>query len=153
MEATRPMMSAADQAELNRFVHDHNLRINPERQPQQSLGKDDFLKILITQLSFQDPTSPMEDKEFIAQMAQFSTLEQISNLNKEMRTLVQSSRSAEAYSMLGREIQAYDPIQQKTISGTVNSVFYKGEEIMIGVGDEHISMASIHSVNLREKMN
>jgi flagellar basal-body rod modification protein FlgD len=113
-----------------------------------SLGKDSFLKLLVTELRHQDPTKPMEDKEFIAQMAQFSSLEQITNMNKEIKNLVQSSKSAEAYSILGREIKAYDSKQQKTISGTVNSVFYKGDEIMISVGDDHVSMESIHSVNI-----
>ena len=113
------------------------------------LGKDAFLKLLVTELRHQDPTRPMEDKEFISQMAQFSSLEQMSNMNKEMKSLVQSAKSAQAFSMLGRDIEAYDPIQQKAIVGTVNSVFYKGDEIMIVVGNDNVAMANIHSVNVR----
>ncbi|OMD05304.1 flagellar hook capping FlgD N-terminal domain-containing protein, partial [Paenibacillus odorifer] len=46
-----------------------------------TLGKDQFLKILITQLQNQDPMQPMEDKEFIAQMAQFTSVEQLMNIS------------------------------------------------------------------------
>ena len=54
---------------------------------QSTLGRDAFLKLLITQLSHQDPTSPQEDGEFIAQLATFSTLEQLTQINKTLEAI------------------------------------------------------------------
>ncbi|MDR3193641.1 MAG: flagellar hook assembly protein FlgD, partial [Treponema sp.] len=65
--AIQSVLSAGEKADLEILIRDHNGKTNQGRNPQQSLGRDDFLKILLTQLSHQDPTAPMEDKEFIAQ--------------------------------------------------------------------------------------
>lgn len=56
--------------------------------PNSNLGKDEFIKILMTQLQNQDPLSPMDDKDFIAQMATFSSLEQTMNMAKSIDMLV-----------------------------------------------------------------
>ena len=58
------------------------------------LGKDAFLRLLIAELANQDPLNPMDDREFIAQMAQFSALEQMQNLNKTLESMA----SMEKYS-------------------------------------------------------
>ena len=57
-----------------------DLTANNKRVAKTEMGKDDFLLILVKQLANQDPTAPVEDKQFIAQMAQFSTLEQMTNM-------------------------------------------------------------------------
>lgn len=60
---------------------------NIERKEETPLDKDAFLKLLVTQLKYQDPLQPMEDTEFIAQLAQFSSLEQIQNLNANLKDI------------------------------------------------------------------
>jgi flagellar basal-body rod modification protein FlgD len=62
------------------------------------LGKDDFLKILMTQLQNQDPMNPMQDKDFIAQMATFSSLEQMTNLTKTMEKFVENQNQSQLIS-------------------------------------------------------
>jgi len=120
---------------------------------QGKLGKDTFLKLLVTELKHQDPTRPMEDKEFIAQMAQFSSLEQMTNVNKELRNLVTSSKASEAYGVLGKHIESYDSQAKKRVVGTVSSVFFKGEELMLKVGKNEVAMKDVHSVTMPESMN
>ena len=71
------------------------------------LGKNEFLKLLVTQMNNQDPLSPQENGEFIAQLAQFSTVEGIETLNTSMESLVtgyQSSQALQASSLVGRTV-------------------------------------------------
>ncbi len=73
------------------------------------LGKDDFLKLLVTQLKYQDPLNPMEDKEFTAQMASFSSLEQLTNISKGIDTLSEGTQRQEmlnAVAFIGKEVLA-----------------------------------------------
>lgn len=75
----------------------------------QALGKDDFLKLLITQMRYQDPLSPMDNTQFLAQMAQFSSLEQMQNLNEsfdQSMLISQSLNNSSAAGFIGRHVRA-----------------------------------------------
>ncbi|HBT71815.1 MAG TPA: flagellar hook assembly protein FlgD [Lysinibacillus sp.] len=80
------------------------------------LGKDAFLQLLITQLQHQDPTNPMDDREFISQMAQFSSLEQMQNMTKTMESLLASQQQTQMMnyaSFVGKEVKWHE-ITDKT---------------------------------------
>lgn len=74
------------------------------------MGKEQFLTLLIAQIKYQDPLSPMDNTEFTAQMAQFSSLEQLFNVNDNLvglQTLAASQNSTQALSMIGKEVEAF----------------------------------------------
>ena len=141
MEAFR--LDAQDQARVNQLVHDFNAKLNPGRKPQQQLGKDDFLKLLITQLSHQDPTAPMQDKEFIAQMAQFSSLEQMTSMDADFAKLTTMITGTEASSALGRNVELLDG--DKVVQGMVKAVT-KGEIPMVLVNGAYYNWNQVNKV-------
>jgi len=74
-----------------------------------TLGKDDFLRLLIAQLEAQDPLEPMDAQDFSAQLAQFSTLEQITNANdhlKDIKTFEQALSNSSALGLIGKQVDA-----------------------------------------------
>lgn len=79
----------------------------------QTLGKDDFLKLLVTKLTHQDPLSPMDDEAFVADLAQFSSLEQLQNLNEALDDSLnwdylqmQTINNTMATSLIGKDVKA-----------------------------------------------
>ncbi|WP_425806988.1 flagellar hook capping FlgD N-terminal domain-containing protein [Desulfitobacterium sp. Sab5] len=94
-----------------------------------TLGKDDFLKLLTTELTNQDPLQPMDNKDFIAQMAQFSSLEQMNNVSKSVQDLNTSMTSyfqqgllSQGAALIGKQVSGMDTDGKTVISGKVDSV-------------------------------
>ncbi len=113
-------LGASDRASLDMQVDAFNSALNGTKKAQQSMDKDDFMKILIVQLQNQDPTKPMEDKEFIAQMAQFSSLEQMTNMSTQFTELSATLKGAQALNLIGREVEMLQG--ESLLSGKVEAV-------------------------------
>jgi flagellar basal-body rod modification protein FlgD len=117
------------------------------RKPVKELGKDQFLQILVTQLRNQDPMQPLQDKEFIAQMAQFSSLEQTMNMSKEIASLRQSAGMAAG--LIGKQVSWLEKTQNESVehSGTVNSILWRDGVQYVKVGNSEVVMDEIKSIS------
>ncbi|AIE59658.1 flagellar hook assembly protein FlgD [Bacillus methanolicus] len=115
------------------------------------LGKDDFLKILITQLQNQDPLNPMQDKDFIAQMAQFSTLEQMTNIEKSLENFLKSQEQnymLQASMLIGKTVTFLDSNNEEK-TAVVKSVSFKDGKTLFQLNNnENSSIASSQIIKI-----
>ncbi len=113
------------------------------REVNSNLDKDAFLRLLVTQLQYQDPLNPMDDKEFLSQMAQFTSLEQMNNMNA-------SVSKSQAFSMIGKLVigTIYD---EKTntyeeVAGQVQYVTLKKGEPYLVINGKEMSVNDVENV-------
>ncbi len=137
---------------------DDNLYLSNQQTNQSSnseLGKDQFLELLMTQLKNQDPLDPMDDKQFISQMATFSQLEQSINMSETLQQLSmqQSQSNFLAYSnLINKEVTyaVYNSAGEMTGSekGFVQSVRLSGNEVILKLtNDEEVHADYVTEVN------
>ncbi len=137
------VVSAADFAALTMKVDTYNKALNSARAVKQVLDKDDFLKILLTQLTHQDPIRPMEDTEFVAQMAQFSSLEQMSNMNSELGKVLNILAKSQAVALLGKSVEIMEGDEK--VTGIVKEVA-GGEYPQILVNGKYYDISHVERV-------
>ena len=99
-----------------------------------TLGKDDFLKLLVGQLRNQDPMNPSSDTDFIGQMAQFSQLEQTTNMATANSELADQQNGARAVALLGRTVTYPDPSTGVSTTAVVAKVEWQDGKPTLTVG-------------------
>ena len=93
------------------------------------LTQEDFLEVLLAQLSFQDPLDPLDNKDFIAQLAQFTSLEQTRQFNDKLDTSLLFDNASQAIGLLGRTVEVVT--DRGSVVGTVNSTaFLDGNAVL-----------------------
>ena len=141
-------MSAQEKFTVDNVVNGYNKKLDAElrsgRVASRELGKDDFLKLLMAQMTNQDPTSPMENTEFIAQMAQFTSLEQMTNMSQNFEKMASMITSSEAQSMIGRSVQI-DLGAEQTTTGVVEAAT-RGASPQVQVNGMFYDMNKIKAV-------
>ena len=114
-----------------------------------TLGKDAFLKLLIAELSNQDPLNPMEDREFISQMATFSSLEQMQNMNKTLETMAESNKFS-AIQYIGKAVAFTkgEGTEAKQVAAVVNHVWFdpKGK-IVLDTTEGKVNLENVEGVS------
>lgn len=112
------------------------------RVPKQVLGQEDFLKLLSVQFQKQDPMKPMEDNAFIAQMAQFSSLEQAKTLTTQMTQMRTNQDLVTANSYIGREVTV-DLGKGETTKGNVEGVEIDAGVPRLSIGGVTYPLSSV----------
>jgi flagellar basal-body rod modification protein FlgD len=120
----------------------------PSRVPQRVLGQDDFLKLLAVQFKSQDPMKPMEDSAFIAQMAQFSSLEQSSAMARDVTAMRADQQRSAANTYLGHHVTV-DLGKGGIATGDVTAVDVSGPEPKIVVNGTSHSLSAVLRVEPR----
>jgi flagellar basal-body rod modification protein FlgD len=107
------------------------------------VSQQQFLTILLAQMKNQDPLNPMDDTQFITQLAQFSSLEQLEKVNENLSAGMYLDIFSQAASMMGRNIDAVDPTTGDTISGEVSAVSFEDGNATLTVGDETVGLGYV----------
>ena len=144
MNMVNSTLTSSEKFAVENEVNNFNKTLNAfGRTPSQQLGKDDFLKLLITQLSNQDPTSPMEDTQFISQMAQFSSLEQMTNMNESFNKLAAMINSSQATNTLGKTVEV--DVGDSNMQGVVEATSF-GENPQVMINGMYYDLNKIKAV-------
>jgi flagellar basal-body rod modification protein FlgD len=110
--------------------------------------KETFLKLLITQLRNQDPLDPVRDKEFIAQLAQFTSLETLQSIDAKLGASNDGARLQQAAALLGRQVTVADPGETDLVQGRVTSVrLASGGELLVTVNGKDYPVVWLAAVS------
>jgi flagellar basal-body rod modification protein FlgD len=126
--------------------------IGPTANPTASnkLTLEDFLKVLLTQLTYQDPLKPMDNQEFMAQIAQFTTLEQTQQLSANVQSLLNNQSSLQSVGLIGRSVDI--TTEAGPLTGTVAALSLAGASPLLtltltgGASVSNVSLSQITSV-------
>ena len=122
------------------------------RVPMKTLGQDEFLGLLVTQMRNQDPLKPVSDTEFIAQMAQFSNLEQTKVMSSDIAQLRQSSAFTQATSLMDKQVRLLSGESTFT-KGIVTDLAVRDGEVRLIINGKPYELGQVVSVNSEETKN
>lgn len=114
--------------------------------PSQQLGQQAFLQLLVTQLKYQDPLHPMSNEAFIAEMAQFQSLDDLNQIQSEISQALSGTETVEALSLVGKSVQLLDA-KGNRVSGVVTGVAFAKGVPQIVVNGSPYDLSTLSSVD------
>jgi flagellar basal-body rod modification protein FlgD len=114
--------------------------------PSKELGQDAFLKLLVAQLRYQDPSNPADGTAFLAQTAQFTQVEKLGQMAEEQASLVKAQLMLNASGMVGRTI-TYPGPDGADVTGVVVSASFTGSTPTLRVGNTDVPLSSVKEVH------
>jgi flagellar basal-body rod modification protein FlgD len=114
------------------------------------LSQEDFIKLFLAQLNFQDPLKPLDNREFLAQMAQFANLQQSKTMSDDLKNLVFMNSTAQSIGLLGREVEVAG--DNGAVTGTVKTISFSqsGPQLSVTTSDNNvltgIKLSQVHLV-------
>jgi flagellar basal-body rod modification protein FlgD len=106
-----------------------------------SLGQEDFIKLFLTELTFQDPLEPINNREFLAQMAQFANLEQTRITNENTNNLVSMNATGQSLDLLGRQAQI-ETTSGDSVIGTITAIAFSSTGPVLTVAQSNGSVVT-----------
>jgi flagellar basal-body rod modification protein FlgD len=115
-----------------------------------SLGTDQFLQLLVTQLQNQDPLNPVNDQQFIAQLTSLSQLQGIQNLNTSFAEQLKLQQLTQGTSLIGKTVDYTTTVNGQTVTNTgkVASLAVDGDKIVLAIGPDRVKLDQIANIRV-----
>ena len=114
-----------------------------------TLNQQDFFKIMIAELTHQDPLEPMENSDFLQQVAQMQSLETMTRLSEGIEALLLGQQVSSAGALIGKVATGVDAVHGP-IEGVVDRVLINGDEVVLGIGDKTLSLSGVSEIQASE---
>ncbi len=119
--------------------------------PTDQMGRDTFLKLMVAQLRNQDPMNPQDSAEFLAQTAQFTSLEKLDAVAQQTSQALAAQMAFGASTLAGRSVTFLGEDGVTEVTGTVESVHFTATGPVLSVGDADVPISSVIAVALQEQ--
>jgi flagellar basal-body rod modification protein FlgD len=114
--------------------------------PSTNMNEQDFLKLLVAQLQYQDPMSPSDNQQFVQEQAQFSMVEGITNLEKTLSAMSSAQQLAQGVDLIGKQV-TYVTADGSTATGVASSISTASGALTVHVGDADVDPSTIVGVS------